>query len=461
MLELVSSKRFASSTVKKLSSNRYRKEIMTFGTYQDPNPWNWGEEDELWEVNQEYCQKVIDNFEAGAVESVKVIITHDESEVKVVGSIISLELTSTGLDAIIEIEDEDIRSQIDTVMGDGKPLASGVSVGLSEMFPRAKVEPGQDLFWDGPVLRHLAIVTIPWIQGMRQWEKIDRAAGHSEKINRPLFMTEEVINNMKFADLVKNLATRSGKSEDEVTAGLEALGITAETFEKKEASTKSSKKKSKTPDAESVERLLQMLGSVVDEDDDDDDDEEDEDKDKKTRSKAAGTKSSKRSKNAGTKRTRRRTRTAGNDDGAIRGIVSEQLEEALAPFTEQLKTLGVALKGGLEQVEAQQKNQRQLSAESAVDALINEGKILPKDREHYVNLHLKDEELFENLTKNLEVKVDFEDGDEPSGKTIMNPTAKSKKLSTEEAVAEAERYLKMAAPSSAARGDRVSDMAKK
>ncbi len=456
MLELVSS-RFASSTVKKLSTTRYRKEIMSFGTYQDPNPWNWGEEDELWEVNEEYCQAVIDNFKAGAVESVKVIITHDEGDVQIVGTIVNLELTSTGLDAIIDIEDEELRSQIDTVMGDGKPLASGVSVGISEMFPRSRVESGQGLFWDGPVLRHLAIVTIPWIQGMRQWEKIDRAAGNSEKINRPLFRTEEVIENMKFADLVKNLATRSGKTEDEVIAGLEALGVTAENFEKK-ASNKDKKSK-KTPDAQSVERLLEMLGSVVDDDEDEDDEDDDEDEESKGKNKAAGTKRTKRSKNAGTKSKASRSRNAGTRPN-YREMIQEEIGEALAPVLENMRTLGTALQGGLQSVKESQEEARSNKAASAVDGLIGEGKLLPKDREHYIALHLKDEELFEALTKDLEVKVDFTE--EPVGSTVINPQSKGKKLSSEEAIAEAERYLGMVDPSKGSgRSGRASDMAKK
>ena len=72
-----------------------------------------------------------------------------------------------------------------------------------------------------------------------------------------------------------------------------------------------------------------------------------------------------------------------------------------------------------------------------------------------------DEELFEELTKDLPVIVDFGDDQNRGEGGYVNPATKGKKLSAEDAGKEADRYLGMITPSTAGRGDKVSSMTKK
>jgi len=168
------------STDLKLNGTQFVKEILKFGRFRHPNPKFTKNSKYNWEFTPAVADQLISNFKAGAVESVKLIDAHDEDGGKRLGAIVDLIRTEHGVDAVIDVEDQSTIGEIKTRTADGKPLAHGVSSGLDYGFPNYDADKPDT--WSGPVLRHVALVSIPWIQGMKDWRSVEEgiAASHSK-----------------------------------------------------------------------------------------------------------------------------------------------------------------------------------------------------------------------------------------------------------------------------------------
>ena len=421
-----------------LNGTVFRKEIMKFGKYRHPNPVFGLDPDYDWEFDKKDAGLLVKNFKAGHVESVKLLHIHDEEEARKVGVVTELRVTKTGVDAIIDVEDEKVIEGILTLGGDGKPLEHGVSSGIDSRFPNADATT-RDKYVKGPVLRHVALATIPWVQGMRDWEMVEEALalnanvlpfGHEDYTGEPLIHEdefEEEDDNMKTKPVTKAqkaalkiLAANSDKTEDELA---KLLGL-----EEKE-------EEDDSPLGQMTKILTTLSATLGNKSDDDDDDDEDDEDDKK---------------NKGDK-----------DDGklaasvvkAAERIVAGQNKETkatLTTLTDSVALLATQLKASNRDVEDTKTQQSEEAAKTAVTLLVNGGKVLPADREHYETLHLHDTKLFDSLTKKLEVLVDFDGDDHQEDPFEGNPMGG---MTPETVTSETDRYMNMVTPQVAGKQD--------
>lgn len=382
MLELIGKPQSKESI--RFNGTRFRKQILRFGEFRHPHPELRDKPEFNFSVDDEFVDKIRANFLQKFPESVKFLSSHSEPEAKLLGSVVDLIKTSEGLDAIIEVEDKSKIKEIQALMGDGKSLASGVSAGLDLDFgvgDSSKKKP------DGPVLRHVASVTIPWIDGLEGWKTVEEAHaganfGHDNYTGYPLFNTqeEETVNE---AAVIAFFANKTGKKEDEVKKMLADAGINLENPEEDDDDDETVKsimeflkdlQNSNTPKGGKKDKKGRKIKASNKKKDDDDDDDDSDDDD-----------------------------STGVSMDEVKKYLSENFGKSLADLANSLKT-------GNEELEKMQKAAKEREAGEAVEALINAGSVLPAEREHYVALYTKDKDLFESITKTLKPRVDFNNG---------------------------------------------------
>lgn len=428
MLEFLERK--ASPYVKQ-ASQTFRKEIIRFGHYRHPNPEFWTKKDYNWQFGQKEASQVIENFKAGAVESVKFLGYHDEDEAPILGEIKDLILTDHGIDAIIDIGDEATAKRVAA----GRSLAPGVSVGLDERFPKSDAD-SSDVFWPGAVLRHVAATPLPWISGLREWSTVQASTqfskinfGHDDYDGTPAVRVKEMSMNRKQRRAFKALATSMNKSEEDLAA---ELGL--------ELDDPDEKKDRKDP---AVEKLLKSLSRVFDDDENDEDDEDADDEDDLDGGR--GTRKSASRKTSSSKAKEKRMSRRRDDDDEI-DVVAEArriVQEAITPLTDGFKELSTSLAKGNEAVAEAQKAALQREAKDAVASLINAGRATPAQREHYESLYVKDKDLFEQLTGALPKTIKYNSTEEPvPAGDYEYEKPEGGKLSTVEVKTEVSRYVK-------------------
>lgn len=171
------------------SGKIYWKQILAYGKVKHPQNLNI----EL-DIDEDFVDNIITAFEEDALEKVPILAgTHDNSAIeRTVGIISELRKTDDGLDAKMEITDEDISDLVDTKTSDGTSLLSGVSVYVAPAATKeGKVYP--DVLW------HVAITNFPWMTGLDDFEEI--AASHSV-YTLPRYVKFE--NLSRRVDIVRN-----------------------------------------------------------------------------------------------------------------------------------------------------------------------------------------------------------------------------------------------------------------
>lgn len=92
-------------------------------------------------------------------------------------------------------------------------------------------------------------------------------------------------------------------------------------------------------------------------------------------------------------------------------------------------------------VKSLQKDSKHIAATTKVEALVRDGKILPADKETYIELAEENEARFDKLAKTLPVRIDFkEKGSAPSGKEVGDGVNLSEEDAQKEAARLAEKY---------------------
>lgn len=248
----------------KLNGTTFTKEILKFGKFRHPNPKLTNDPKYNWEFTAADAEKLINNFKSKAVESVKLIDSHSEESGKRLGAIVDLKKTDSGVEAVIDVEDANVIAEIQTRTADGKPLAHGVSSGLDYGFPNSDATKPN---WDGPVLRHVALVSIPWIQEMKDWEKVeDKIAasggkfnfGHEDYSGTPLVPADEPKKPEGNLDLAATLASTLEVLND-ISHKIDAKNSTEEKTEKDEKTAMSKEE----IQAQVQEALAPILASFV------------------------------------------------------------------------------------------------------------------------------------------------------------------------------------------------------
>ena len=164
---------------------QFWKQICLFGEYVNPNGG------EKMVLDEDFAKEIVENFESGKYGVVAVPLGHPKNDVELAelnrGEVKELKITDEGIDALIEIRDEETVEKIEN------RLIPDVSMGFSEDYLDKKT--GQRV---GALLKHVGLVVDPYIKGMNQFV----ACGES---SASMLFSDKEINNegegMKFVKI--------------------------------------------------------------------------------------------------------------------------------------------------------------------------------------------------------------------------------------------------------------------
>ena len=163
---------------------QFWKQICLFGEYVNPNGG------EKMVLDEDFAKEIVDNFESGKYGVVAVPLGHPKNDVELAelnrGEVKELKITDEGIDALIEIRDEETAEKIEN------RLIPDVSMGFSEDYLDKKT--GQRV---GALLKHVGLVVDPYIKGMSQFV----ACGESSA--SVLFSDKEINNEGEGMKIVK------------------------------------------------------------------------------------------------------------------------------------------------------------------------------------------------------------------------------------------------------------------
>lgn len=167
-------------------SNRYKqfwKQICKFGEYVNPN----GNGKMI--LDKKFADEMVGNFKSGKYGVVPVPLGHPKDSIELAelnrGEVKDLKITDDGIDALIEIRDNDTADKIE------KRLIPDVSMGFSEDYLDKRT--GE---YVGAFLKHVGLVADPYIKGMDQFVAL------SENSASVLFSDKEIKKGEKM-NLVK------------------------------------------------------------------------------------------------------------------------------------------------------------------------------------------------------------------------------------------------------------------
>ena len=167
-------------------SNRYKqfwKQICKFGEYVNPNS------NGKMILDKKFADEMVGNFKSGKYGVVPVPLGHPKDSIELAelnrGEVKDLKITDDGIDALIEIRDNDTADKIE------KRLIPDVSMGFSEDYLDKRT--GE---YVGAFLKHVGLVADPYIKGMDQFVAL------SENSASVLFSDKEIKKGEKM-NLVK------------------------------------------------------------------------------------------------------------------------------------------------------------------------------------------------------------------------------------------------------------------
>ena len=382
----------------------FRKQILKYGEYTHPQ-----NRDKTITFDDEYFDEIIKAFNDGAIEKVGVLIgTHDEEKTEqLAGRVIGLEkVEDKGLYAIMEIGDDEIIEKIETKLSDGKGVIDEVSVLVSPF----KNDEGNSY---KAALFHVAIVTHSWFTGMDSFERISAMVKAEDKdaqflvLQSVLSLDEEankvrqafyeslpdefdrydywlegvyesyiIVNAHSVPEFIKyNYTEANGQitfdtgirvekefqevetmETTDLIAGLKEQGIEIDSIDtlkakitaKEEADAETEKVKQKATESENT--IKQMAALLNPEGD----------------------------------------KGEGGEEEDIKILVAKLVVSSNEKDKE------------IEQIKA---SMVEKDAEHAVADLVNEGKVVPAYKEHFVSLYKQNKDLFESITASLSVEV--------------------------------------------------------
>ena len=332
----------------------FRKQILKYGTFRHPD----GRRNVTF--NDKVFDEIIRAFNAGAVEHVPVMLgTHDEEATeKIIGRVFKLEKAERGLYALVEIVDELIVSRIRNSLRDGKGVIDEVSVSLGPV----PTDEGEEY----PItLTHLAVVTHAWFRGMDSFEEL--AASLSSENPTAIDMSKE----------------DQDMDREQIIAALKAAGVDVSGMETQEELTAALKKlaESDTDDQPSVEEQVQAA------------------------LKAAGIEGSLDELKASIEEAKKDNTVLAALKAALNPEDPTPDEVSIADVAKAVATLQASFNEMKEENASLKASNLAIKGGSKIDKLIEEGKITPANKDHYMKLFETDEELFDTLTASLQPVV--------------------------------------------------------
>jgi hypothetical protein len=186
---------YDSQFTKKKGIKLWRKQVLKFGTWIHPD-----NKDITFEITPNVVKQIIANFNSGVPDEAPVVLTHTDDPQKKTGRIKSFVETPEGLDAVFSCDDEVINDKIEK-KSDSTP---GVSCWLDLNYKDKQT--GDEL---GAVVKHVALVNHPYIEGMSGFNAVLSSFEDAETNSStylPLVMSEKkkaVEDEVQMADLSK------------------------------------------------------------------------------------------------------------------------------------------------------------------------------------------------------------------------------------------------------------------
>jgi polyhydroxyalkanoate synthesis regulator phasin len=161
----------------KLSGVRlWRKQVLRFGKWKHPE-----NKDIEFEITPAVLSQVLNNFNAGVPVEAPVVLTHTDDPRMKRGRVKSFVVTDTGLDAIMTVDDAELNENLDN-----EEKAPGVSCWLDLNYIHK--ETGEKL---GAVVKHVALVNHPYIEGMEGFQAVLSEAEEGEKYLPLVYLSEK------------------------------------------------------------------------------------------------------------------------------------------------------------------------------------------------------------------------------------------------------------------------------
>lgn len=157
---------FGKVDVKVAGVRLYRKNILKFGKWVHPE-----NKDIEFEITPDIVQQIANNFNAGVPHEAPVVLTHTDDPKMKVGGIKTFIPTDKGLDCIMSVEDAIMNTNITS-----KEKAPGVSCWLDLNYKDK--QNNEDV---GAVVKHVALVNHPYIEGLRGFEAVSLSEGDAEE----------------------------------------------------------------------------------------------------------------------------------------------------------------------------------------------------------------------------------------------------------------------------------------
>lgn len=161
----------------KLSGIRlWRKQVLRYGKWKHPE-----NKDIEFEITPAVLSQVINNFNAGVPVEAPVVLTHSDDPRLKRGRVKSFVVTKTGLDAIMTVDDAELNENLGS-----EEKAPGVSCWLDLNYIHK--ETGEKL---GAVVKHVALVNHPYIEGMEGFQAVLSEAEEGSKYLPLVYLSEK------------------------------------------------------------------------------------------------------------------------------------------------------------------------------------------------------------------------------------------------------------------------------
>ena len=408
--------------------NKFRKQLLPYGSVFDPNQGN------TFEIDDTLIDALIASFNEGIIEKVPLLLgTHNDMLMeRTVGVVTGLDKDEDGMHFSTEITDEDTLTKINTKTEDGKRLYSGVSAS----FGVVSTEEG-----DRAVLFHVALTHKPVITGLSDFvalsfmvyeehavnnfeislserERMIRMAFYAqmeEKVGEDFYRWDywiiEVFDNYVIVEDDDRIALSkynfSIAENRQINFALTPIRVERQYIEIPEEENELNEQE--------ILDALKALGIEIDS----------LDALKANLSTVSGLMTSLQVENADELTT------------ALANIQKEQ-DSAKEKKKEQQREFDTVNKMLAERITVLENEKREGQADRAVELEIRAGKIAPAQKEHYKKLHIQSEELFKDLMKDQPVIIDTTEYGYGSGDDNIDGTGL---MSNDEVEKEVERLL--------------------
>lgn len=237
-------------------SNQYKqfwKQICKFGEYVNPN----GNGKMI--LDKKFADEMVGNFKSGKYGVVPVPLGHPKDSIELAelnrGEVKELKITDDGIDALIEIRDNDTADKIE------KRLIPDVSMGFSEDYLDKRT--GK---YVGAFLKHVGLVADPYIKGMDQFVALSESGASILFSDKEIKKGEEMnlvkIKNDRDFDIEVKFTLNDEEKNELIKAGEEI-----EVPEDQAEAVKEQIEKAENPAEAEIENADEQLADENQEDD--------------------------------------------------------------------------------------------------------------------------------------------------------------------------------------------------